>query len=79
MDLHEVECKLMEVRKYSAEYYDVDAKFRRPELQLITAYNVQVRRFFSSYSVCFQFLVAFEDGHHRMCIQYFSHSFPPSS
>ena len=42
MDLQEVECKLMEVRKYSAEYYDTDARFRRPNLELITAYTVQV-------------------------------------
>ena len=28
MNLYDVECKLMEVRKYSHEYYDVDSKFR---------------------------------------------------
>ena len=39
--LQENECKLMEVRKYSAAYYDIDAKFRRPNLELITAYTVQ--------------------------------------
>lgn len=47
MDAQEFECKLMEVRKYSAEYYDIDSKFRRPNLQLISAYVVQVRTGFS--------------------------------
>ena len=28
MNLHNVECKLMEVRKYTHEYYDVESKFR---------------------------------------------------
>ena len=41
MDLSDVECKLMEVRKYSAEYFDLDTRFRRPGLELITAYHVQ--------------------------------------
>ena len=42
MDLSEVECKLMEVRKYSADYFDVDTRFRRPGMELITVYHVQV-------------------------------------
>lgn len=29
MDIWEVECKIMEVKKYTAPYYDIDAKFRR--------------------------------------------------
>ena len=28
MNLYDVECKLMEARKYSHEYYDVESKFR---------------------------------------------------
>ncbi|TRY77991.1 hypothetical protein TCAL_11891 [Tigriopus californicus] len=41
MDIWEVECKIMEVKKYTAPYYDIDAKFRRPDMELITAYHVQ--------------------------------------
>lgn len=41
MNLYNVECKLMEVRKYTHEYYDVESKFRHRNLQLITAYAVQ--------------------------------------
>eukprot|EP00095_Tigriopus_kingsejongensis_P008673 maker-scaffold72_size415059-snap-gene-2.22 protein:Tk08673 transcript:maker-scaffold72_size415059-snap-gene-2.22-mRNA-1 annotation:"protein with dexdc plus ring plus helicc possible snf2 domain" len=41
MDLFEIECKLMEVKKYSAPYYAIDSRFRRPDLELITAYHVQ--------------------------------------
>ena len=31
----------MEVRKYSAGYHELDTKFRKPSLELITAYAVQ--------------------------------------
>jgi len=41
MDVQEVECKLMEIRRYSADFYDVDTRFRKPNLELITAYAVQ--------------------------------------
>merc|ERR1719188_2040599 len=34
MNLYDCECKLMEVRKYSHEYYDVESKFRHRKLQL---------------------------------------------
>ena len=32
MDVSTIECKLMEVRKYSAEYQEIDSKFRKPHL-----------------------------------------------
>ena len=32
MDISSTECKLMEVRKYSAEYQEIDCKFRKPHL-----------------------------------------------
>jgi len=41
MDLSETECKIMEVRKFSADYFEIDAKFRRPGIELISAYAVQ--------------------------------------
>ncbi|XP_023345726.1 probable poly [ADP-ribose] polymerase DDB_G0278045 isoform X2 [Eurytemora carolleeae] len=41
MDLQNNECKIMEVKKYSAHYFDIDARFRRPGLELISAYVVQ--------------------------------------
>eukprot|EP00091_Calanus_sinicus_P007084 TRINITY_DN17979_c0_g1_i1.p1 TRINITY_DN17979_c0_g1~~TRINITY_DN17979_c0_g1_i1.p1 ORF type:complete len:275 (+),score=56.95 TRINITY_DN17979_c0_g1_i1:210-1034(+) len=41
MDISDMECKIMEVRKFSAAYFEVDAKFRRPGLELISAYAVQ--------------------------------------
>jgi len=41
MDMNETECKIMEVRKFSADYFEIDAKFRRPGLELISAYAVQ--------------------------------------
>jgi len=41
MDLADTECKIMEVRKFSADYFEVDAKFRRPGIELISAYAVQ--------------------------------------
>merc|ERR1712038_1515159 len=41
MDLNMAECKLMEVRKYSAEYHELDTKFRKPNFELITAYAIQ--------------------------------------
>eukprot|EP00090_Calanus_glacialis_P010809 TRINITY_DN19279_c0_g1_i1.p1 TRINITY_DN19279_c0_g1~~TRINITY_DN19279_c0_g1_i1.p1 ORF type:complete len:330 (-),score=86.62 TRINITY_DN19279_c0_g1_i1:93-1082(-) len=41
MDISDTECKIMEVRKFSAAYFEVDAKFRRPGLELISAYAVQ--------------------------------------
>merc|ERR1711915_674941 len=41
MDLSSTECKIMEVRKFSADYFEIDAKFRRPSLELISAYAVQ--------------------------------------
>jgi len=41
MDLNMVECKLMEVRKYSADYHELDTKFRKPNFELITAYTIQ--------------------------------------
>jgi len=41
MDLWNTQCKLMEVRKYSAGYHELDTKFRKPSLELITAYAVQ--------------------------------------
>jgi len=41
MDITDTECKIMEVRKFSADYFEVDAKFRRPGLELISAYAVQ--------------------------------------
>jgi len=41
MDLANTECKIMEVRKFSADYFEVDAKFRRPGIELISAYAVQ--------------------------------------
>ena len=51
MNLLETECKLMEVKKFSAEYYDIDAKFRRPDLELITAYTVQNPYLYGSYKL----------------------------
>jgi len=41
MDMSDTECKIMEVRKFSADYFELDAKFRRPGLELISAYAVQ--------------------------------------
>ena len=41
MDPGIVDCKLMEVRKFSANYYEIETKFRRPALELISAYTVQ--------------------------------------
>lgn len=41
MDVANTECKIMEVRKFSADYFEVDAKFRRPGIELISAYAVQ--------------------------------------
>jgi hypothetical protein len=38
MDVSATECKLMEVRKYSAEYQEIDSKFRKPHL--VTSNNV---------------------------------------
>ena len=51
MNILEVECKLMEIKKFSAEYYDVDAKFRRPDLELITAYTVQNPYLYGAYKL----------------------------
>ena len=33
MNLYDCECKLMEVRKYSHEYYDVESKFRHRKVK----------------------------------------------
>jgi len=41
MNISSTECKIMEVRKFSADYFELDAKFRRPGLELISAYAVQ--------------------------------------
>jgi len=41
MAIMEEECKLMEVRKFSNDYFNVDTKFRRPGLELINAFAVQ--------------------------------------
>lgn len=41
MAIAEDECKLMEVRKFSSEYFELDSKFRRPGLELISGYAIQ--------------------------------------
>jgi len=41
MAIMEEECKLMEVRKFSNDYFNVDSMFRRPGLELINAFAVQ--------------------------------------
>jgi len=41
MDVTATECKLMEVKKFSAEYNGIDVKFRKPNLELICVYAVQ--------------------------------------
>jgi len=41
MAIMDEECKLMEVRKFSNDYFNVDTKFRRPGLELINAFAVQ--------------------------------------
>ena len=49
MDLNQTECKLMEVRKYSAEYHELDTKFRKPNFELINAFAIQNPFLFGSY------------------------------
>ena len=51
MKVTETECKIMEVRKYSAEYFDLDSKFRRPHIELITAYAIQNPFLFGCYEL----------------------------
>merc|ERR1711981_1481052 len=41
----------MEVRKYSAEYHQLDTKFRRPNLELINAYSIQNPFLFGCYTL----------------------------
>jgi len=41
MDVARNECKLMEVKKFSAHYFEIDTRFRRQGLELISAYVVQ--------------------------------------
>jgi len=41
MDITATECKLMEVKKFSAEFHEIDVKFRKPNLELICVYAVQ--------------------------------------
>merc|ERR1719397_108799 len=41
MDVNKTDCKIMEARKLSANYFHLETKFRRPGLQLISCYAVQ--------------------------------------
>merc|ERR1711899_432567 len=41
MDITATECKLMEVKKFSAEFHEIDVKFRKPNFELICVYAVQ--------------------------------------
>lgn len=40
-DLTAMECKFMEVRKFSSDYFELETKFRRPNLEMITAFAIQ--------------------------------------
>jgi len=51
MDLSQVECKLMEVRKYSADYHEIDKEFRKPNLELINCYTVQNPFLYGTFSL----------------------------
>jgi len=51
MDLANVECKLMEVKKFSAHYFDLETKFRKPSLELISAFAVQNPYLWGQYSL----------------------------
>jgi len=41
MNVHSDEAQLIEVKKYSFHYFEIEAKFRRPGLELAAAYVVQ--------------------------------------
>ena len=40
MNLYDVECKLMEARKYSHEYYDVESKFRHRNARSLQRHQI---------------------------------------
>ena len=41
----------MEVRKYSAEYHQLDTQFRKPNLELISAYAIQNPFLYGAYAL----------------------------
>jgi len=51
MDVASHECKLMEVRKFSSEYHNIDVMFRKPNLELICVYAVQNPFLFGMYEL----------------------------